>query len=151
MDGSHEYGDEGSYIVTVTVQDDDGGSHFDTFTVTVGNDIPVVNAGNNQSGVPEGTSISLDPATFTDSGVSDTHTAEIDWGDGTVEPGTVTQGAGSGSVDGGHTYDDNAVFTVRVTVTDDEGEAGFDEFTVTVDNVDPLVTVDNSGVTVDEG
>ena len=66
--------------------------------MTVNNAAPVVSAGTDQT-TNEGTSISLDPATFTDSGSADTHTATINWGDGTpVATGVVAQGAGSGTV-----------------------------------------------------
>ena len=71
-------------------------------TVTVSNVNPVVEAGGNRTTTGEGTLISLAPSTFTDVGSADTHTAAINWGDGTIESGTVTQGAGSGSVAGSH-------------------------------------------------
>ena len=36
--------------------------------------------------------VSLDPASFTDAGTADTHTASIDWGDGTaLDVGVVTE------------------------------------------------------------
>jgi hypothetical protein len=56
--------------------------------------------------------------------VVDTHTAVWDWGDGTVEPGTLTQGAGFGSVEDTHTYMSCQVFTIVLTVTDDDGGVG---------------------------
>ena len=55
--------------------------------------------------------------------------------DGTIASGTVTQGAGSGSVAGSHAYADNGTYTVTVTVTDDEGASGADTLTLTVTNV----------------
>ncbi len=65
--------------------------------------------------------------------------AIIDWGDGTVEPGIVDQAAGS--VTGSHAYADDGVYIVRVTVTDDDGDSGFDELVVTVGNRPPIVCV----------
>ena len=60
-------------------------------------------------------------ATFTDPGI-DTHTATIDWGDGTLAPADVS----GTSVAGTHTYADNGVYTVTVSVADDDGATGSD-------------------------
>ncbi|MBA1443926.1 MAG: PKD domain-containing protein [Gammaproteobacteria bacterium] len=148
---SHTYADNGIYTVTLTVTDKDGGIGADTLTVTVNNVAPIVEAGPNLSGTP-GDTIALAPATFTDAGVQDTHTATIDWGDGTVEPGTVTQGAGAGSVAGSHAYAADGNYTVTVTVTDDDGASGSDSFQVnlTTANVGPTA---NAGgpYTINEG
>ena len=46
--GTHVYADDGTYTVKVTVHDDNGGSGFDTFTVTVKNVPPVVIAADDQ-------------------------------------------------------------------------------------------------------
>ncbi|MFK8115601.1 MAG: PKD domain-containing protein, partial [Rubripirellula sp.] len=132
--GSHVYTDDGVYTVTVTVTDDDNGSHSDTFTVTVANAVPVVEAGADQS-ADEGSSISLDPCTLTDAGSADTHTATINWGDGTTESGVV----GSGTVAGTHTYLENGTYTVTVTVTDSDSDSGSDTLTVTINNVVPTI------------
>ena len=81
--------------------------------------------------------VSLSPiAFFTDASDLDTHDATIDWDDGLVEPGALTQGAGSGSVDGSHVYSlPSAVpsdYTVEVCVTDDDGDTGCDTLIITV-------------------
>ncbi|MBL3618932.1 MAG: PKD domain-containing protein, partial [gamma proteobacterium endosymbiont of Lamellibrachia anaximandri] len=94
--------DDGIYPVELQVTDGLLSSTSGT-SVTVNNAAPVVEAGPDQSGVL-GDTIALAPATFTDAGVEDTHTVTIDWGDGTTDAGTVTQGAGSGSVAGSHAY-----------------------------------------------
>ena len=60
-------------------------------------------------------------SSFTDLGLGDTHEATIDWGDETpIEPATVTEEGGSGSVEGSHIYEAAGVFPVIVTVTDDD-------------------------------
>ena len=149
--GSHAYAEDGSYAVTVTVTDDDGAVGSNSLTITVNNAAPAVNAGPDQTGAP-GDTIALAPATFTDAGVQDTHTATIDWGDGTVEPGTVTQGAGAGSVAGSHVYAADGNYTVTVMVIDDDGLFGSDSFQVnlTTANVGPTA---NAGgpYTINEG
>ena len=165
IDATHAYGDDGVYTVTATVQDDDGGTVSDTFTVTVTNVLPTLEAGVDQA-VAEGTFISLDPATFSDpgfdnpaGGTSEDFTATIDWGDGNIEPVgdiTLVEIPGSegvlttGTIDATHAYGDDGVYTVTVTVQDDDGVAVSDSFQVTVNNVAPTV---NAGpdLTVDEG
>ena len=137
--GGHTYVDDGEYTVTIIVTDDDGGSSSDSLTVTVGNLDPVVNAGTDQTTL-EGKTVDLDPAAFTDPGIEDTHTATINWGDGTsAETGVVSESSGSGTVSGSHVYADNGIFTVTITVTDDDGGSESDTFQVTVDNVPPTV------------
>jgi uncharacterized repeat protein (TIGR01451 family) len=72
-------------------------------------------------------------APFSDPGRMDRHTAVWDWGDGTTtSPATVTQGAGSGSVKDHHTYMRSGRFTIRLTVTDDDGGKGSATHTLTV-------------------
>ena len=149
VDGDHVYADNGLFIVTVTVTDDDGG--FDSFgyVVTVLNVAPTVEAGPSQivNVVDVGQTVSLAPSTFSDPGftcgtcipaTAETFGASINWDDGTVEPGTVNVTPGSsgvpttGTVDGSHEYDAIGVYTVTVTVTDDDFGDGSDTLTVTV-------------------
>jgi Bacterial Ig domain len=84
-------------------------------------------------------------ASFNDLGTRDTHRARIDWGDGHVTKGTVSESpfgppgstAGAdGTVTGTHTYKRAGVYTVKVTVTDDDGARRTDTLTITVKNPD---------------
>jgi len=61
-------------------------------------------------------------AAFTDPGVLDTHTASWDWGDGTVSKGSIDETAGSGSASGSHAYSEPGIYSVRLTVTDKDGD-----------------------------
>jgi PKD repeat protein len=130
----HTYAEDGTYLSEVCVTDDDDGVGCDQIEVRIANARPVVDAGPD---VVTGGDVTLAPATFTDAGVEDTHTATVDWGDGTVEPGAVDQGAGAGSVAATHTYAAPGGYVVEVCVTDDELDTGCDTFDVTVS--DPTV------------
>ncbi len=156
--GQHIYADNGVYEVTIIVTDDDGASASDTRIVTVNNVAPSVLAGADQV-VDEGTPVSLAPSAFIDSGALDTHIATIDWGDGTVKTGTVSEALAEfpdltvgvkGTVTGNHIYADNGVYEVTITVTDDDGASASDTRIVTVNNVAPSVVAGVDQI-VDEG
>ena len=112
---SHQYLDDNptatsvDYMpIKVKVTDDDTGSATGNTTVEVTNDDPVNTGLSNTSpecgDAAEGQSISIS-GSFTDVGIQDTHTALINWGDGSVDTvATIGQGAGSGSFAGTHAY-----------------------------------------------
>jgi PKD repeat protein len=158
---SYTYRDNGAYAVTLTVTDDDGSSTSRTVALTVNNVAPSVLAGTDQI-VDEGAPVNLVPSAFIDPGAGDTHTATIDWGDDIVEAGIVSKMPSeaydpktgvSGTVTGKHTYADNGVYEVTITVTDDDGAYASDTRTVTVNNVAPsvLAGADPADQVVDEG
>ena len=125
---SQVYEDNGNFNVTVTVTDDDGGSDSSSFSVNVSNVAPVVDAGDGQSAFAGDTVDVL--ARFTDAGAGDTHAATIDWGDGTVELGSVDGNAGTAA--GSHVYSVAGTFNVTVTVNDDDLGSDQDGLTVEV-------------------
>ncbi|MGD2070079.1 MAG: PKD domain-containing protein, partial [Gemmatimonadota bacterium] len=133
---SHAFDDDGTYRVELRVTDDSGEQDVDVAEVTVSNLAPALDAGPDQTLV-EGDAATLMAAVFTDPGAADTHTATVDWGDGTVASGVVDQAAGT--VAAGHDYPDDGVFPVEVCVTDDDGATACDRLTVTVDNAPPVV------------
>jgi len=107
--------------------------------VTPPNDPPEVTASADTSG-DEGALLALQLASFTDNDVADTHTASVNWGDGSAtSTAAVTESGGSGTVSASHTYDNNGTNTVFVTVTDSFGGTQTVSFTLTVDNVAPTV------------
>ncbi|MEO5744200.1 MAG: ExeM/NucH family extracellular endonuclease [Terracoccus sp.] len=81
-------------------------------------------------------------APFTDADRLDTHTAVVDWGDGTTSPGTVIEAAGetSGSVSASHSYRAAGFYAVTVTVTDGFGHSGSN----TSDATNSVVVYDRS-------
>ncbi|NOZ29289.1 MAG: DUF1349 domain-containing protein [Chloroflexi bacterium] len=124
--------DNGTYTVTLTVSDGVNEPVTDDATVTVSNVAPVVDAGPDQT-VYEDSVVNLALVTFTDPGVLDTHTATIDWGDGSpLEIGIVSEVGGSGTVTSSHVYPDPGVYTVTVTVTDNDDYVGTDTMVATV-------------------
>jgi hypothetical protein len=129
--------------IGLKVIDNVGSTDTDTATVTVNNASPVVNAGINQT-VNVGDTVSIN-ASFTDPGVLDTHTATIDWGDGSPdEPGTVNETNGSGTVKGSHVYSTAKKYTVTISVKDDDAGEGSDGLVVDVLAVPNLPPVANA-------
>ncbi|MEZ4868660.1 MAG: choice-of-anchor Q domain-containing protein [Caldilineaceae bacterium] len=125
--------------VTITADDGNGGTSSTSFDLTVNNVAPTVGA----ISVPVdpqqiGTAVNAsDP--FSDPGTGDTHTATWDWGDGSTSAGTV----GSGAVGpDSHTYTTPGVYTVQLTVTDDDGGVGqtIYQFVVVYDPAGGFVT-----------
>jgi hypothetical protein len=124
--------------VSIQVEDSDNDlSNTPTVDVTVANVAPTVDAGpataENFSG-----QIHQINATFTDPGLSDTHSATIDWDDGTPQAVTVVQGSGSGSLSGSHQYLTTGYYDI--VVTDNDGDPGTGEQVKTVIRL--LVTID---------
>ncbi|HSL84209.1 MAG TPA: Calx-beta domain-containing protein, partial [Thermoanaerobaculia bacterium] len=145
---SHTYLDDAVVTAVVCVTDDDGGTGCGGFPVRILNVDPSVDAGPDLAGFV-GLPVELAPAAFTDPGVLDTHTATVDWGDGTVAEGSVTGAGGSGTVSSSHVYTAPGTYEVTVCVTDDDGGEGCDSLTVEVTDRPPELSIGD--VTVEEG
>ncbi len=133
-DVTHTFADNRVYPVSLTVTDPGGLSTTKTLSLAVANAVPEVNAGPDVSIAP-GATLSA-TGRFTDLG-ADTWTAKVDYGDGTGQQ-TLTLRPDK-TFELRHTYPAVGVFTVRVTVTDDDGGAGSDTVVVTV-NRPPVCT-----------
>ncbi|UCE37195.1 MAG: PKD domain-containing protein [Thermoplasmata archaeon] len=163
---THTYGDNGVFIVTLTVKDDDNGTTVVTTNITVNNVAPQIEPVDDEE-TDENQAVSLS-ATAYDPG-SDDLTFTWDWGDGTSDTVTVYYNNGvspdpplSPDINPmnitdfvSHTYGDNGVFTVTLTVKDDDGDITVITIDITVHNVapeiDPLSTYEtdeNVGVTL---
>jgi PKD repeat protein len=133
----HAYCKAGDYIVTVTVQDEDGGIGSQSFTVHASNVPPKVVA--TDLFAYACTPITL-RACFYDPGWCETHTAVWDFGDCTpVSPAEVvethTPPEGVGSATASHVYHDCGEFHATCVVTDSAGGSGTESIVVRVVDV----------------
>ena len=122
---THIYSESGIFTVTLTVSDDEGGIGSDWLLVSVSNEPPIVEAGNDIFG-DEGRQIQF-TGSFTDSDWTE-GTIQWDFGDGVIATGTLTPT---------HAYGDNGAYTVTLTVTDADGVSGSDWLIASIGNLSP--------------
>jgi len=137
---THKYVDNDQYVAAVRVTDDESLSGIATQTVTVTNVAPTVEPCFDKA-ANEGDTVSLNPTTFNDPGTDDTHTAQVDWGDGTIEPGSVVEVSGFGLVNG--IYLDPATLTDPSAADTHTAAVHWGEVTV-----DKLLTAPTDGIAV---
>ena len=138
--------DDGDNPVVLKVIDQADNAATIATTVTVNNVAPVITS-------VSGNTINEDQTatvqgTFTDPGTQDSFTVTIDWGEGAAVDHTYP--AGSTNFTQTHWYlDDNPTATpsdsypIKVSITDDDGGSDNTETNVTVNNVDPVATIDS--------
>jgi hypothetical protein len=124
---THVYADNGQYQIDLFWHDQTGVGNTATLFTTVVNVAPVVDAGPDVTLLPGATLRRT--FTFTDPG-ADTHTATVDYGDGSGVQTVTPDKSGNWSLQ--HLYLRPGVYHVTVTVTDDDGGVGVDSFTVSV-------------------
>ena len=138
----HIFVDNGLYEATVTVTDEDGASTTSSLSITVNNVAPIIESlvGSNcplkwirWNSLP----------TLAIPGVLDTHTIIWDFGDGNSASDTLTPS---------HTYSDDGVYEVTLTITDSDEARSTSTINVTVNNAVPsIASLSRRDTTVDEG
>jgi PKD repeat protein len=121
----HQYLDDDeddNYMIKLKTYDDDGEAAIQTINITVNNVAPNITSISDLPAdpVPVGSNVGLS-ATFTDPGLEDIHIASVDWGDGTNTSASINDRILTNS----HTYSEAGVYTLTITVEDDDG--GIDE------------------------
>ena len=126
--GAHTYKEEGTYSAQVTILDEGGeGPTATVSTQIIVADAPlsvvnptVVTTNTATEGLP---SVPQTVAQFTDANLFDTnpidYTATINWGDSTAStPGTITYSGGVYTVTASHTYKEEGLYNLTVTIVD---------------------------------
>ena len=133
--------DNGTYVVSLSVTDDDGGVGTDTATFLAANAIPAVSLGADAV-LNQGDAL-LRAGSFSDPG-ADTHSGAVNYGDGAGWQALSLSPEKAFTLS--RSYFAVGVFTVTVVITDDDGAAGTDLLKVTWANVPPTIqSVTNSG------
>ncbi len=136
----------------MTLTDDDTGTDTGSTTTTITNVAPSIDTLAATS-VDENGTVHL-TGTYSDTGTQDTHTLTINWGEGSPQTVAVTGGA----FDITHQYlDDNPtgtpwdLYTVGVTLTDDDTGSVNAETTLQVNNLVPIFSGTIDDQTINEG
>jgi YVTN family beta-propeller protein len=144
VSGSHQYAEEGSYPITVTIHHDSAPNATANSSAAVA-DANLDATGQNSNG-QEGIPLSSAVALFTDAdpnGTTSDYTATINWGDGSpASSGTISP---TFAVNGSHTYAEEGAYTVSVTIRDQGGSAATAMSTVTIAIVAPTASISGPG------
>ena len=139
----HRFPDNGTFVVAARATAN-GSPTLAQRTVTVTNAAPVVNLGPPRS-VTEGDVVTLDAADFvTDAGTGDTHTYlwTVTASNGQVVPVATAKVLTFAA-------EDDGIYTVALTATDNDGDAGVGQVVVTAANAAPGTTVSGPSAAAD--
>ena len=108
-----------------------------TFDFIVNSNGPEISSANSPAG-NEGQSLTL-TATISDAGAIGSHAATVDWGDGTTSTTSVSLTGGNGTLSLPHTWTQDGVFSVTISVTDSAGHVATAVVSATIVNVVPAI------------
>ena len=117
---SHVYADNGAYDIMLAVDDGRGGVDTARTTATISNVAPTLGSfsvSTTPRGLTNGAVTVPVSATFTDPGSLDTHTATLDCGSGF----TAQSFAPDGNANGECSYSSPGVYSIQLTVRDNDG------------------------------
>ena len=146
---THQYGVEGSYAVSISVDDGDGGMALDGLTITVANVAPTL------SEIPPYSADEGDPLElalpFFDPGFGEAYSATIDWGDGTSESLSIGVTETGRILLGAHAYGNEGEYSGVIRLQDDGGGMTEAAFSVVVANLAPEISTVRSTQYIAEG
>ena len=140
----HVYDKTGAVTIAATALG--GGRSYPSSPVPViVNDVPATIALIQDQQVDTGQRVSIS-TTFTDPGIHETHTAVVDWGDGTVSmvqggSVTLTESHGAGTVAASHVYNTHGHYAPSIRIVDSSGAIGTAQFKIDVAYVAPTFGV----------
>lgn len=116
--------DDDTGFVTGTLAVENAGANRPPIITLLTNDSPGCGCGDDDGpdlpGVREGSTLTVS-GTFIDPDTADTHTATINWGDGSSSPAIITESGGAGTIRGTHIYANGGIYTITVTLFDNHG------------------------------
>ncbi len=128
---SHRYTDDGIYTVQLSVTDPQSNTGRGSLQVTVQNAAPVLSSpGDQQTKAYQQLEISFQ---FSDPGLSDTHSATIDWGNGTQSTAVVNQP--TRTAEASTMYKRAGEYEAAINLVDDDGGSDTIHFMVIVEPV----------------
>jgi PKD repeat protein len=140
LTAAHSYSDNGTYVVTLNVTDNDGATATTTASVTVLNRSPVASFVQSPATVFTGDVTTFDASTSYDP--DGTITSYLwTFGDGTNGTGAIVT----------HTYAENGTYNVTLTVTDNDGSTASSFSTRTVLDRPPVASFTKSATSVYTG
>ena len=170
---SHAYAQNGSYVTNVKVPLQMGQELSHTFNVDVSNAAPVIGAFeiSTDTQTPSAPllrsgSIALQTYAketfslsifYSDPGSADTHSASVDWGDGTTDTNLIpvatqsqlSQGEMNGTIVASHLYNTTGTYQGRVCIKDDAQAETCQDFSMAVNT--SLVSINNSSCSISAG
>jgi large repetitive protein len=139
---AHTFADNGTYNVTLTVTDKDGGISQQTTQVLVDNVAPTVNITAPVNAIDQGGSVQFG-VNYSDPGIKDTHTITWNFDDGTTPVTGVTNP--------NHLFTTVGNRNVTVTVTDNDGASTTQSLQIAVNNVAPTINSIDIPTNINEG